>query len=604
MATPKSKTGTTKTTTTKTTTKKKDSSNPNKLPLLDYNKVGGDITYDNVTAPTIDSPQFDFTDTNFKYDQVKADQVGATDVSTGSVSAGRITAGNLAERFMTAADYAMVDPTQISKEFGNVNREQMRANAQLSSDLALQALDTELQGLRNFAPAAAALKRAEIERDNQFNQAQREAMLAAGDPAMRADLEAQAARARAFAEGRAPSSIEDRALELGIRSRAADRAAAGGFGARSSAAQKAASLMSAEQRIALSQYGDQALTSNIANRNQLLLAPTSYSDAGQQIAVTPSVSGAQAAMQIANEANQYTNIRAETAYQGQMQQEQFRTNLEQQTRQFNTGLAAERDLNQAQMNLQADTFNTDLAFKASAMNVENTLRADLANQDARLRAATANQAANLQAATTNASAQLQASIEGAKIRSGETQAKAQFEWNTANANAQRQFEASQLNSSNALKVMESNRNTKLEIQKTNKQMIFQDQQNRRSEAAANARAAMSAAVQREQLAVNVMLAREDREFQLRQQQQAYDIYRENRREGQNIADAGAAGNTLGRAETIIRTGSQLITTINDIRTSFGYGSNSTTTTPTTSTGSSSSRPIIGQNADGSPIYQV
>lgn len=580
MATSKSKTGTTKTTTTntktntktKTDTKKKDSSNPNKLPLLDYNKIGGDITYENITAPTIDSPQFDFTDTNFKYDQVKADQV----------SAGSVTAGNLAERFMTAADYAMVDPTQISKEFGDVNREQMRANAQLSSDLALQALDTELQGLRNFAPAAAALKRAEIERDNQFNQAQREAMLAAGDPAMRADLEAQAARARAFAEGRMPSTIEDRALELGIRSRAADRAGVGGFGARSSAAQKAASLMSAEQRIALSQYGDQALTSNISNRNALLLAPTSYSDAGQQIAVTPSVSGAQAAMQIANEANQYTNIRAETAYQGQMQQEQFRTNLEQQTNQFNTGIAAERDLNQARLNMEASTFNVETA----------------------LRAATANQAANLQAATTNAGAQLQASIEGAKIRSGETQAKAQFEWNTANANAQRQFEASQLNSSNALKVMESNRSTKLEIQKTNKQMIFQDQQNRRAEAAANARAAMSAAVQREQLAVNVMLAREDREFQLRQQQQAYDIYRENRREGQNIANAGAAGNTLGRAETIIRTGSQLITTINDIRTSFGYGSSNTTTTPTTSTGSSSSRPIIGQNADGSPIYQV
>lgn len=561
-----------KTTDKKTTDKKKDNSNPNNLPLLDYKKVGGDLTYENITAPTIDSPEFDFTDTNFKYDQVKAEQV-----STGSV-----TAGNLAERFMTAADYAMVDPTQISKEFGDINRQQMRENAQLSSDLALQALDTELQGLRNFAPAAAALKRAEIERDNQFNQAQREAMLAAGDQALRADLEAQAARARAFAEGRMPSTIEDRALELGIRSRAADRAAVGGFGARSSAAQKAASLMSAEQRIALSQYGDQALTSNIANRNQLLLAPTSYSDAGQQIAVMPSVSGAQAAMQIANEANQYTNIRAETAYQGQMQQEQFRTNLEQQTRQFNTGLAAERDLNQAQLNIEAEKFNVE----------------------SRLKASTANQAANLEASKANAANQLAASIDAAKIRSSEVQAKAQLDWNTANANAQRAFEATQLNSSNALKVMESNRNVKLEIQKTNKQMIFQDQQNRRAEAAANARAAMSAAVQREQLAVNVMLAREDREFQLRQQQQAYDIYRENRREGQNIANAGAGGNALGRAETIVSTGATFVNAIQDIRGMLGYGPRAPGYTSTTSTGSSSSRPIIGQNADGSPIYQV
>jgi hypothetical protein len=576
----KNKTGTTtntNTNTNKNTTstnnknkdKNKDNSNPNNLPLLNYKDIGGDITYDKIEAPKVKPTKFNFTDTNFQYDQVKADEV----------SAGSVTAGNLAERFMTAADYAMVDPTQISKEFGDVNRQQMRENAQLSSDLALQALDTELQGLQNFAPAAAALKRAEIERDNQFNQAQRDAMLAAGDPAMRADLEAQAARARAFAEGRMPNTIEDRALELGIRSRAADRAGIGGFGARSGAAQKAASLMSAEQRIALSQYGDQALTSNIANRNQLLLAPTSYSDAGQQISVTPTVSGAQAAMQIANEANQYTNIRAETAYQGQMQQEQFRTNLQQETNKFNTGLAAERDLNQANLNMQAATFN-----------VESALKAD-----------TANQAAALEASKANAANQLTASTTAAQIRSSETQAKAQLDWNTANANAQRKFEASQLNASNALKVMESNRNAKLEIQKTNKQMIFQDQQNRRAEAAANARAAMSAAVQREQIAANILMAREDREFQLKQQTDAYNIYKENREQGQNVANAGAAGNALGRTETIVNTGVQLINSIQTIRGILGYGANGTNTT---STGSSSSRPVIGQNADGSPIYQV
>ena len=142
----------------KTPPKKGGSANPNKLPLLKY---GGDLTAGTVEAPQISNDPFDFTDTSFDFDKVGAGTVSAADIASGKVTAGSVsskgvTAGTLADRFMTTADYAMVDPRQIAQEFGDINRDQIRENSDLSSELALKQLDTELQGLKNFTPAAAA----------------------------------------------------------------------------------------------------------------------------------------------------------------------------------------------------------------------------------------------------------------------------------------------------------------------------------------------------------------------------------------------------------------------------------------------------------------
>lgn len=247
---------------------------------------------------------------------------------------------------ITAAPYNFIDPMEFAKTFAPFAREEAAKNFKQAKGFALDALNTELQGMESFIPRAAALKRFETSADNIFNQQQRTQQLQQAVPDVLTDLDTQAANYRAFAQGRAPDAVTDRALELGIRSQAADLSSASGFGASSSAARKTSDLMSAKERIGLSQYGTEGLGASAVNRANLRLAPTSYSNAGQQISVIPSLSGSQLQTQQAGRLDQYTSIPATTALGSQTQQEQYRTGLEQQTRQFN-----------ASNDLQAQLFN-------------------------------------------------------------------------------------------------------------------------------------------------------------------------------------------------------------------------------------------------------
>lgn len=250
------------------------------------------------------------------------------------------------------APYKFTDPMKFGEKFGAFSRKEITKNFDLSKDLALKELSTELDSLKGFVPAAAALKRNETSLDNQFNrtqiaadntfnQGERTSQVNQVLPNARADLEGQRARANAFASGRVPDSIQDRALELGVRSAAADRASAGGFGASSSVARKASDLLSTSERIALSKYGDNLLSSNISQEANLFLAPTEYSkaelsNAGGQINVMPSVSASQLIDRNIAQINGLASIPATNAFGSEVQQNQFRTNQVQQNSQYNT----------------------------------------------------------------------------------------------------------------------------------------------------------------------------------------------------------------------------------------------------------------------------
>ena len=234
-----------------------------------------------------------------------------------------------------AAPYNFTDPMKFAQAFGEFNRGEIQKNFDLSKDLTLKTLDTELKGLQSFVPGAAALKRNEISIDNQFNQAQRTQQVNTTLPNAAADLEGQRKRANAYASGNLPDSIENSAMELGVRSAAADRANAGGFGASSSVARKASDLLSAQERTSLSRYGDQLLTSNIEETAKLYLAPTEYSNAGSQINVNPSLSTSQLINSNLAQTNANTIINPATGLQSQIQQNQFTTNLQQATNTFN-----------------------------------------------------------------------------------------------------------------------------------------------------------------------------------------------------------------------------------------------------------------------------
>lgn len=250
------------------------------------------------------------------------------------------------------APYNFTDPMKFGEKFGAFNRKEIQKNFDLSKDLALKELSTELQGLQGFVPAASALKRnetaldnqfnrGEIATDNRFNQGQRTQQVNEILPNARGDLEVQRGRANTFAAGRVPDAIQDRALELGIRSASADRSAAGGFGASSSVARKASDLMSTNERIQLSKYGDSLLSNNISNTANLFLAPTEYSqaeksNAGGQINVNPSVSASQLIDRNIAQINGLTSIPATQAFSADINQNQFRTNQVQANSNFNT----------------------------------------------------------------------------------------------------------------------------------------------------------------------------------------------------------------------------------------------------------------------------
>lgn len=478
----------------------------------------------NVDAQEVDAEQVDLTDANFNLNKIKANK--------------------LANRVMTAADYELIDPADVQAEFGDITRSEMRKNQTLASELALDALDTELQGLLNYAPTAANLQRQQVTLDNTLNQSERLRMLDSADSSIRTDLSGQADRARAYAEGRVPDSILDRQLELGVQSKAADRAAFGGFGAGSSAAMKAGQLMSAEARIGLSQYGDQLLTSNLQNRTNTLLAPQQLATGGSQIQVMPSMSAGQAAMAIASEANA-GNITARDALQSKTQQGQFKAGLEQEANITNLQTQTQRDLSQAQLDLQADTTNLDADIKTQTFAKE--------------------------------------------VQSAERRFNAELKTNTNIANADRAFNAANANAGRSLEVATTNRAVKLEVEKTNKTMVFQDQQRKKSEifqdaqnraanAAANARAAMSASTQMAAIQAQKEMAAEDRAFQLEQQSKAYEIYKENRKESQDSSNWGAAGTIISRAPTIINGLGSLADTISgwwDDTPTSNYGSEGT-----------------------------
>lgn len=264
------------------------------------------------------------------------------------------------------ADYKLTDPAAFAKNYGDFNRNEVRKNFNQAGDFALSQLGTELQGLQGFAPAAAALKRRETAADNVTNQAARTSQVQSVLPDVQAGLQKQTGDAATYASGRLLSNADDRALELGTRSNAADTARTRGFGDNSTAAANASDRMSAEERFKISQYGNQLKTQNSQDRQQLELAPTEYSNAGNQISVMPTVSTSQAQSQYTQEQNRYSTIDAGTALATTVDQQKFKTNLSQETTKFN-----------AQNNLQNDQFNTSKKVEVDTSNSEAKFTRDL-----------------------------------------------------------------------------------------------------------------------------------------------------------------------------------------------------------------------------------
>lgn len=233
------------------------------------------------------------------------------------------------------ADYQYIDPIKFGQQFNAFQTSEFTKNSRTAGNLAMDALDAEFAGMASYIPKSAALKRGEVAQDNSFNQGQRTGQLMSTIPDVVGNLKLQASDAAAYARGEVPNSVVDNAMRLGTASEAADIAATSGFGVKSSAARKLSDLMSAKDRLGLAQYGNQLVSSNAAQQADLLLAPTSYSNAGQQINVAPSISGSQLQQSNLSALNAATLIPASTGYTSSIGQSQFISNLNQDTQKYN-----------------------------------------------------------------------------------------------------------------------------------------------------------------------------------------------------------------------------------------------------------------------------
>lgn len=228
------------------------------------------------------------------------------------------------------------DPQKYAEGFAKFNRGQIAQNFKQSQSMALDTLNTELAGLKQYAPAAAALKREQIAQDNPFNQAQRLSQVEAAMPGARQTLDAQGARAAAYAQGRLPDEQLDRALELGIRANAADKGTFSGFGAMSGETSKISDLMSAEERFQIAQYGEGLTTQNLGTEASLFLAPTEYANTGAEISARPEVGAGRITMQDQESINAATMLSPATALSSTVQQDQFNANGQFTADQFNS----------------------------------------------------------------------------------------------------------------------------------------------------------------------------------------------------------------------------------------------------------------------------
>lgn len=240
-------------------------------------------------------------------------------------------------------DYQYIDPIKFGQEFNPFARQELGKNYQQAGDLALGALDTEFAGLASYAAKSTILKMGVTAADNAFNQAQRTNQVNTAIPDVVSDLNQQAADARTYASGEAPNAVVNQGLEIGVRSAAADVAATSGFGVGSSAARKTSDLMSARERIGLSQYGNQLLSGNAAQRAQLFLAPTEYSNAGEQINVNPSLSASQLQQANFSSINQNVSVPGSQAFSSAINQSQFITGLDQRNQEFNASNTLQND---------------------------------------------------------------------------------------------------------------------------------------------------------------------------------------------------------------------------------------------------------------------
>jgi len=325
----------------------------------------------------------------------------------------------------------VVDPIQRTEEVGDFNRLQNQVNLGIGSQNALGLTQLEFDGLQLFnrqarelqqegvaqenvfnqgqfaqankfnrgqIPASNAFNRGELTEANAFNQEQRLSQLETALPGASDTINRQIERGTQLAEGRFVTDAEDRAFEVAARSASADGTIARGFGDDSVFGKRSSELLSAQQRLQVSQVGEQTLNRFLTlganlkfdqpiKQNPVLDQPLQFQPqqtrTSQDVRGAPSIPASQLAVQQQQQLNELSTITPTQAIAFDINQNQFQSGVDKfnsqldfNSQQFNSTTGLQVDLEK----LYADVFNSQQEAGAINLGIQTGITQDQFNQ--------------------------------------------------------------------------------------------------------------------------------------------------------------------------------------------------------------------------------
>jgi len=304
--------------------------------------------------------------------------------------------------------YIPIDPMAFGQVYAQYNRDELQKNYVNAQGEALGLINTETQGLNQFAPQSEVLQQSLAGNENRFNQGQIanantfnpsqvssanafnrgtfESNLDASGIPIRATIQKGLADSSRLAQGFLPTTLEDRAFEIAARTAAADNFQAKGLGT-SAFTQNAIDKFTIQERLGLMQTGIAQQDQFLARGAQLLLdSPIKYNPllnqpntarVSQDIRGVPTLSGSQLATAQQGRADNYTLSTVPQAMQSASQQAQFKSQLDYNLGTFNTNLNLDQQKFNTTTGVGVQEFNTTTGLGAQEFNVGNNLKVDL-----------------------------------------------------------------------------------------------------------------------------------------------------------------------------------------------------------------------------------
>lgn len=360
-----------------------DYTNPGSLAAVNKADTGG---YDPYGYGTLPNPyMMNFNPINYKrirYKPIGYDPIGYSPIEYDP---------------METAPYEFVDPIEAAQRYNQFNLGQEENAYQTGRRRGQELTDLDTDATVNFANRMSGLQQNLVDSENRFNQAQRLKAVDFAMPDLRSTLDSKRQRGETYASGRLLSSAEDRAYQVAAQSASADGSFVRGFGDDSVFGRRTSDVLSAQQRLGISQMGEGILNDWVTQGSSILIDQPLKTSISQRLPSTPQILPSQQAAQQQSNLTNLSTVPLQFGISSEINQQQFGTNLEQGTRQFNTSNEFATDQFNAGNTLATDQFNAGNTFAKDQFNAGNTLATSQFNAGNRLATAQFNASGQFQA---------------------------------------------------------------------------------------------------------------------------------------------------------------------------------------------------------------